>query len=275
MMAGIGQDEGESVVYPKPQNKTSETQQTSERNTQMALTAIVSYDGTANENDALALGSLLARAGAEVHIGYVRHSEELVDDQEANELLERGRRLFDGPLAGAHTVTDVSTPAGLRSLAQRIGAQAIVFCSDSHTAPGHVTIGNSAEHLLDGGPVAVAIAPVGLYAGDGAPIEIERIVAVGEAGGDGSAERTARAFAQALGAKVVPVADEQADLLVIDSRPEAPRGQVSLSSSAEHLIEIATCPVLALPSGVELSLGRGGGSGAPDPGPVAPVGSAA
>ena len=242
----------------------------------MALTAIVSYDGTANENDALALGSLLAHAGADVHIGYVRHSEELVGDEEANELLERGKRLFDGPLAGAHTVTDPSTPAGLSSLAAQIGAQAIVFCSDSHTAPGHVTIGNSAEQLIEGGPVAVGIAPVGLYAGDGVSTKIERIVAVGEAGGDGGAQRTAEAFAQALGAQVVPVADEQADLLVIDSRPDAPRGQVSLSSSAEHLIEIATCPVLALPSGVELSLGgANGANGVSDVGPAAPVGSAA
>lgn len=227
----------------------------------MSLTAIISYDGTANEGDALAFGSLLASIGAQVHIGYVRHSVELVDDAEANDLLQRGRREFDGPLAGAHTVTDPSTPAGLRGLAQQVGAGLIVFCSDSHTAPGHVTIGNSAEQLLAGGPVAIAIAPAGLAAGDGARAKIERIVAVGEAGGDGGAQRTATAFAQALGAQVVPVADEHTDLLVLDSRPDAPRGQVSLSSSAEHLIEIATCPVLALPAGVELGLAGEGGEG--------------
>lgn len=237
----------------------------------MSLTAIVSYDGTANEDDALALGSLLAHAGAEVHIGYVRHSKELVDDAEANALLARGRRGFDGTLAGAHTVTDPSTPAGLRSLALQIGAQLIVFCSDSHTAPGHVTIGNSAEQLLEGGPVAVAIAPVGLAAGDGVRTQIERVVAVGEAGGDGGAQRTAGSFARVFGAQVVPVLDERTDLLVIDSRPDAPRGQVSLSSSAEHLIEIATCPVLALPGGVELSLGGEGGGRGGDHGPDAPA----
>lgn len=221
----------------------------------MSTTVIVSYDGTANENDALAYGSLLARAGAEVHIGYVRHSQELVDDTEANELLARGRSLFDGPLAGAHTVTNPSTPEGLAALAEEIGAQAVVFCSDSHTAHGHVTIGNSAQRLLEGGPVAVGIAPVGLYDADGKNVRIERIVAVGEAGGDGSAQRTAQALAEALGAQVVPVADDQADLLVIDSRPDTQPEQVSLSSSAEHLIEIATCPVLALPSGVALRFG--------------------
>lgn len=221
----------------------------------MPTNIIVSYDGTANEDDALAFGSLLARAGAEVHIGYVRHSRELVGDEEAQELLDRGAKLFEGPLAGAHAVTDPSTPAGLRGLAEQIGAQAIVFCSDSHTAHGHVTIGNSAQRLLEGGPVAIGIAPVGLADAGGEGTRIRRIVAVGEAGGEGNAHATAQALASALGAEVVPVADDAADLLVIDSRPDAEPGQVSLSSSAEHLIEIATCPVLVMPSGVSLRLG--------------------
>ncbi len=215
---------------------------------------IVSYDGTANENDAIAYGSLLARAGADVHLGYVRHSAELVDDQEANELLARGTALFVGQLAGAHTVTNRSTPDGLAGLAAQIGAEAIVFCSDSHTARGHVSIGNSAERLLEGGPVAVAIAPVGFAdAGAGG---VQRIVAVGEAGGDGSAQATAQALAGALGAEVVPVADESTDLLVIDSRKDATPGRVSISSSASHLVEIATCPVLVTPRGTSLTFGR-------------------
>jgi hypothetical protein len=219
----------------------------------MSAKVIVSYDGTANENDALAYGSLLARAGAEVHIGYVRHSKELVDDQEASELLARGKGLFDGPLAGAHTVTNPSTPEGLAGLATEIGAQAIVFCSDSHTAHGHVTVGNSAERLLNGGRVAVGIAPVGLY--EQGIREVRRIVAVGEAGGDGSAQATAQSLASALSAEVVPVADDRADLLIIDSRPEAEQGRVSLSTSAGRLIEIATSPVLVLPRGGALEFG--------------------
>ena len=46
------------------------------------------------------------------------------------------------------------------------------------------------------------------------------------------------------------------DLLVIDSRKDAAQGRVSISSSAAHLIEIATCPVLVMPRGVALSFGR-------------------
>lgn len=213
---------------------------------------IVSYDGTANENDALAFGALLARAGAEVHVGYVRHSAKLVSDQEAQELLVRAERQFEGSLAGSHAVTNPSTPAGLAALAEQIDAEAVLFCSDSHTAHGHITIGNSAERLLAGGPVAVGIAPVGLADGHG--VSVRRVVAVGE-GGAGGAHATSEALAGALGAEVVPVADDRADLLVLDSRPDAEPGRVSLSSSAEHLIEIATCPVLVVPAGRALQFG--------------------
>ncbi|HYM46648.1 MAG TPA: universal stress protein [Solirubrobacteraceae bacterium] len=227
----------------------------------MPAKIIVSYDGTANEDDAVALGGLFARAGAEVALAYVRHTHEPDRDREtlaqheAQALLERGAELLGAPAAGKHVVTDRSTPEGLRALAEQIGADAIVFCSDSHTAKGHVTIGNSAERLLEGGPAAIAIAPAGLAETDGSKAHVQRIVSVGEVGGDGSAETTAQALAAALGAQVVPVADDSADLLVIDSRPDAEPGRTSLSSSAAHLIEIATCPVLVVPRGGVLRFG--------------------
>ncbi|HTZ65761.1 MAG TPA: universal stress protein [Solirubrobacteraceae bacterium] len=225
----------------------------------MAPKIIASYDGTANEDDALALAGLFARAGAEVSLAYVRHTHEpdkdreTLVDEEAQALLERGAELLGAVPAAKYAVTDRSTPEGLRVLAQKIGADAIVFCSDSHTAKGHVTIGNSAERLLEGGPVAIAIAPADLA--DGGPVAVRKIVAVGEAGGDGSAQRTAQALAGAFGAEVAPVADETADLLVIESRVDAEPGHTLLSSSAVHLIEIATSPVLVLARGVALEFG--------------------
>ncbi len=225
----------------------------------MSANIIVSYDGTANEDDAIALGGLFARAGAKVSLAYVRHTQEpdlereQLAQEEAQALLERGAQLLGAPVAGTHVVTDRSTPDGLRALAAQIGADAVVFCSDSHTAPGHVTIGNSAERLLVGGPIAVAIAPAELA--EAGRLQVNRVVAVGEAGGSGGAQATASSLASALGAEVVPVADDQADLLVIDSRADAQPGRVSLSSSAEHLIEIATSPVLVLPAGTSLQFG--------------------
>jgi nucleotide-binding universal stress UspA family protein len=228
----------------------------------MSVKIIVSYDGTQNEDDAIALGRLFAGAGAEVSLAYVRHihepdsSRETLAQHEAAELLQRGVALFGdahGAAVGAHVVTDPSTPEGLRGLAEQQGADAIVFCSDSHTAKGHIAVGNSAQRLLEGGQFAIAVAPAGLaQAGDKA--RIERIVAVGDA--DGGARATAEALARAVDGAVEPVANDSTDLIVFDSRPEAEPGRISLSSSASHLIEIARSSVLVVPRGVTLEFER-------------------
>jgi nucleotide-binding universal stress UspA family protein len=228
----------------------------------MSVKIIVSYDGTQNEDDAIALGRLLAGAGGEMSLAYVRHTlqadtdRETLAQHEAHELLQRGAALFGeqaGASLGLHVVTDRSTPEGLRALAEQQGAQLIVFCSDSHTAKGHIAVGNSAERLLEGGQVAIAIAPAGL-ARDAERARIEHIVAVGDA--DGGARQTAHALAAALGATVEPVANDSTDVLVFDSRPDAEPGRISLSSSAAHLIEIARSSVLVVPRGVPLAFER-------------------
>jgi nucleotide-binding universal stress UspA family protein len=222
----------------------------------MSTKIIVSYDGTANEKDAIVLGRLLGGAGGEVSLAYVRHNPETdsvreeIAQAEAQSILDHGVELLGDPSAKRHVVTDRSTPQGLAALAEREGAAVIVFCSDSHTAKGHVAVGNSAQRLLEGGRTAVAIAPVDLaeqLEGRG----VQQIVAVGD--GDGGARESAEAIARALGASVAPVANEQADLLVIDSRRDAEPGRVSLSSSAAHLIETASCPVIVLPRGHKLA----------------------
>ncbi len=223
----------------------------------MSTKIIVSYDGTANEDDAVALGRLFGQAGAEVSLAYVRHTEE--PDPEAEErarkdaetLVQRGVELLGIPAAGTHVVTGRSTPEALSRLAEEIGADVIVFCSDSHTAKGHIGPGNSSTRLLDGGQEAIAIAPADL--GDERDFRLQKVVAVGDGGG--GAEETAQSLAQALGATLAPVANEEADMLVIDSRPEAAPGRVLLHASAMHLIEIATCPVLVVPRGVVLQFG--------------------
>ncbi|HWJ50465.1 MAG TPA: universal stress protein [Solirubrobacteraceae bacterium] len=225
----------------------------------MSTKIIVSYDGTANEVDAIALGRVLGQAGGEVSLAYVRHTPETdsareeIAQREAQGLLDRGVELLGDSGAKRHVVTDRSTPQGLATLAASEGAEVIVFCSDSHTAKGHIAIGNSAQRLLEGGNAAVAIAPVG-FAGRVEGAGIQRIVAIGD--GEGGARETAEALAGALGATVAPVVNDEADLLVIDSRADAEAGRVSLSSSAAHLIETVTCPVLVLPRGVKPAFGR-------------------
>ena len=223
----------------------------------MPAKIIVSYDGTANEDDAIALGRLFGRAGAEVSLAYVRHSHETDTDREtaaqrqAHGLLEGGVELLGNANAQLHVVTDRSTPEGLGALAERGRRSDRLLLGLPH-GQGPRSIGNSAERLLEGGRTAIAIASVDLEervesAG------IQRIVAISDS--DGGANETAAALARALGASVEPVANDAADLLVIDSRPDAEQGRVSLSSSASHLIETATCPVLVLPRGVKLAFG--------------------
>ncbi len=218
---------------------------------------IVSYDGTNNEDDAIALGRVLQHAGAEVALAYVRHhresepQREAQAEAEAEALLQRGADLLGTPDAARHVVADRSTPEGLRGLAEREHADLIVFCSDSHTARGNVSVGNSAQRLLDGGRVAIAIASAGLA--DRGSSTAQRI-AVTEDPTDPSAQQTAQALAQALGAEVVTaVKGHGADLLVVGSRPEAGQGQVALSAATQNLIEEDAGAVLVVPRGVALA----------------------
>ena len=225
----------------------------------MSTKIIVSYDGTHNEDDAIALGRLLGDAGAEVSVAFVRHShantpaDESVQQKQAEDAVARGVKLLGKAGAQGHVVVDPSTPHGLASLAEREGAELIVFCSDSHTAPGAVTVGNSAERLITGGSVAIAIAPSGYAAR--ANQRPARIAATG-ADGDSSAADTAAGLASSFGATVVPLTSEDADFVVIGSRPEAAHGQVSLNSASEYLIEVSRSPVLVVARGVALNLGQ-------------------
>ena len=221
----------------------------------MSASIIISYDGTNNEDDAVALGRLFANAGADVSLAYVRHaaeaetSREILAQHEAETLLGRGAELLGDSDARRYVITDRSTPEGLSMLAKQIEADAIVFCSDSHTAKGHIAIGNSAQRLLNGGSTAVAIAPAG-YAQSGAA-QVRKIGVVG----DGSAQTTGASLARSLGAEPAASGEhpeghkQNVGLLVVGSRPDAQEGTVSLSAASENLIEIATAPVLVVPHG--------------------------
>src|SRR5438270_63998 len=68
------------------------------REARMPIKAIISYDDTLNDHDALGLGRLLAEAGAELTLAYVRHTTQVdhareeLEEHEAEALLERGAR---------------------------------------------------------------------------------------------------------------------------------------------------------------------------------------
>jgi nucleotide-binding universal stress UspA family protein len=208
----------------------------------MKPTILVSYDGTANDRDALALGRRLAAAGGRLALAYVvhpRHGDvpgELLEAAAAEQLLQRG-----DPAAEHHVIAHASTGEGLLELAEQLDAAIVVFGSDYRTARGSVRPGTSAQRLLAGGPAAVAIAPAGLR-DDQAPVA--RIGVLAE-GADIAADVTARDLADALSAEL----GAGGDLLVVGSRLGTPAGRVGLSAVAEYAVETAACPVLVVPAG--------------------------
>jgi len=219
--------------------------------------AIVSYDDTTNDHDALMLGSVLADAGANLTLAYVRHttlserSREQLEEHEAQALLERGARWLGNDDVERRVVLSASTGEGLKWLAEQEDADLMIFGSDYRTASGHVSPQRSAQILLEGGPAAVAIAPAN-YGSDSKPRV--RTIGVRAAPGDDAAIETARELAEAFGA-VLTRDERNVDLLVVGSRSEAPEGRVMITSQAQNEIENATSPVLVVARGVPLQFG--------------------
>src|SRR5262245_37924998 len=110
----------------------------------MAPKVIVSYDGTDNDRDALALGRLLGDAGATLELAYVRHSAEQRADREAlaqadaESLLAEGAGSLGRPDLPCHVVLNASTGEGLSALAVEEGADVVVFGSEYRTPAGHL-----------------------------------------------------------------------------------------------------------------------------------------
>lgn len=216
----------------------------------MGPKTIVSYDDTLNDHDALALGRVLATAGAALELAYVRHttqsdrSREQLDQSQAEALLERGARWLDNLDVPRKIVVSASTGEGLAWLAADESADIVVFGSDYRTPAGHVEPGPSARRLLEGGTAAVAIAPANYRGQRDATIRT-----IGILDGDPAARQTAREIADRLDAAVVSAPAARLDLLVVASRPEAHEGRVMISAQAEHAIENSIVPVLVVPRG--------------------------
>ena len=222
----------------------------------MATKIIVSYDGSDNDRDALALGRLFAGAGASLELAYVRHAleaetgRERFAESEASALLKAGAIALGQPDMPTHVVMSASTSEGLRELAVREHADMIVFGSEYRTAIGHLDPQASARRLMDGGPVALALAPAGFA--ERQDFVVATVAAVGD-DGDPTAEETAGVLASRFKASVALRPGNNADLLVVGSKPGGVTGRVIVSAAAEYLIELARCPVVVLPRGVALS----------------------
>ena len=221
----------------------------------MPTSIIVSYDGTTNDDDALALGAqLAAAAGATLALAYVRHTREYdprreeLGEYDATRRLEQGAAWLQDPDIIRHVVIDPSTSAGLARLAADEGAELVLFGSDYRTPPGHVEPGASAQGMLEGGAVAVGVAQAGLRTHAAYPIRT--ILVAGDGGG--TAEQTAQSLAAALGAEIVSGGSE-AGLILVDSQPNAPAGRVALGGATRARLDSARGSVIVLPRGGAVS----------------------
>lgn len=224
---------------------------------------IVSYDDTDNDRDALALGRLLAFSGAELSLAYVRHSlAGSLEEKQAEDLLARGAASVGTPDIPQHVVVNPATSVGLTELAEREGADVIVFGSDYRTAGGTVKPGITAHKLLLGGPAAIAVAPAGLR--EHPSVSVNTVGLLDE--GDAAAGETAASLAAALGASVAEFREgARVDLLVVGSRPEAPEGKVVLSASSDYAVEAATYPVVVVPRGSAINFAGQGQAASASP----------
>ena len=223
----------------------------------MPARIIVSYDDTDNDRDALALGRLLAGPGASLALAYVRHgtrengTRETLEQRQADDLLRRGAEAIGAPETPRHVVVSASTADGLAELAAAEGAGILVFGSDYRTARGAVMPQRTAERLLSGGEVAIALAPADFRSRPGSV----RRIGVLDSDGDDAPVTTAAALATVLGATVTGPGDSPVELLVVGSRAGTPPGRLELSAAAEYAIETAYSPVVAVPRERPLDLG--------------------
>jgi nucleotide-binding universal stress UspA family protein len=213
----------------------------------MAPRAIISYDDTPGDHDALIVGRILADAGVSLTLAYVRHCtcDDCPEDDNAATLLARGADRLAGLDVDTRVVVSASTPEGLCRLISEQHADIVVFGSDYRTPPGRVAPQHTTLSLLECGPAAVAIAPADYFGA-----RIRRIGVISIPGDDTTLE-TARALADSYGAALTRD-ERQVDLLVVGSRLEAPIGHVLLSAQAQNEIENAACPVLIVPRGVSI-----------------------
>jgi hypothetical protein len=223
----------------------------------MSADLIISYDGTANDDDALALGKMLAKTGATLALAYVRHSHEFdprreqLAQHDAEQRLERGATRLSAGEVARHVVVGASTGTVLGELAVREGAKAVVFGSDYRTTPGRAEPGTSAQRMLEGGTVAVAVAAAGLRLKADESITTIAVPFAGPVNDD--ARATAEALAEKLGATVIDPGAKEVDLIIVGSVQSAPPGHVVVGGDVRNELSSARSSVLILPAQTRLN----------------------
>ena len=223
----------------------------------MSAQVIVSYDGTPNDDDALVLGRALSGGGSALALAYVRHSRvldprrEQLAQHDAERRLGAGIDLLGDPAVSSHVLFNASTNEGLEQLADSLGAGLVVFGSDYRTAPGRAEPGNTAQRLLDGGPLAIAIARAGLRL---VPDEPLATIAAANPEDDPAVGVTVDAIVASRGLIRVAADSPSVDLIVVGSQPGVNAGTLVLSGEARASLNTARGSVLVLARERPLSL---------------------
>ena len=175
------------------------------------MKVIVGIDGSAQQADALALGSQLARVDgghltianaypwsrAATRLGSAYH---LTVEEDAKELLAGAEAMVSGVECTTRAIADPSPARALHALAEEEGADILVVGSCHRGPVGRAVLGGVADRLVHGAPCAVAVAPRGYAADGGEP----RRIGVAYDGSPESREALAWAgrFAERIGGSV-------------------------------------------------------------------------
>lgn len=172
----------------------------------MTRRVIVGYEGSANSDDALALGAVLAEclAAKPLVATVLPFHEHLVGSDELGPAVEgttepifdRARERFGDIDIDTRAIVEGSPARALHDLAEGVDPVALAIGSSHRGAIGRVLLGSVGSALLSGAPCPIAVAPHGYAAAD-APRLLRIAVAVNGseesgpalAAGSGLAER--------------------------------------------------------------------------------------
>jgi nucleotide-binding universal stress UspA family protein len=128
---------------------------------------VIGYNGTAQGEDALALGRLLAGAlDADAAVAVVVHfhrgeSEGTSLSEFSGPLFSTARGRLEGVRVQEHPIDEKSVARGLYDLAGELKPSLIALGSARHGGLGRVMLGSVAGSLLAGAPAAITVAPLG------------------------------------------------------------------------------------------------------------------
>jgi nucleotide-binding universal stress UspA family protein len=129
---------------------------------------VIGYDASAQADDALALGKLIARAGgasltavAVIQFDPIWAGRGIRGQPVDAELEQRLEQAAESAGARAEQIQSSSPARGLHDFAEEHGADLVVLGSAEYGKVGQILAGSVAMSLLHGSPCAVAIAPLG------------------------------------------------------------------------------------------------------------------